>query len=295
MTSDEISINSIVQAFSNDRWSGAHALALHALKILERVIAHARSLPPREGKMLFLKTAEDLIAGQPAMAIVLNTVSRIENLVRHSKKEWQKAASSAVGELRRQIEEAPERIGTHALRVVPPRSAIMVLSFSSTILHIIKELHSHGKRPSLVVLESRPLLEARRLATAAARMGVPVTLFVDAAVQEAVRRSDVVLFGADAILQDGSLIHKVGSYPVALAAREEKKPVYVACESLKVLQHNDNRLDWRKGRDPSSVWSHPPSGIRPENVLFDHTSARLISGYLTEFGFGKKPLVKAKI
>ena len=293
MTADVVSLESLIQAFGHDRWSSAHMLALHSLKILERVTARTRSLSPQAGRGLFKRTVNQLIAGQPAMAIVLNAVGQVEHAASGVKEGWQDAAADVIAELKEQIADAPAHIGKHAARLIAPKATIMALSYSSIILRVVKELQEHGKRPSLVILESRPLLEARRLATAAARLGVSVTLFVDAAVQESITRSDLVLLGADAILRDGSVVHKVGSYPVALAAHEGKKPIYVACESLKVLRKEDERLVWNRPREAGHVWRHPPTGVQIENILFDRVPGRLISMYITEHGAARKPLTAA--
>mgnify|MGYP002775719636 FL=1 len=66
-------------------------------------------------------------------------------------------------------------------------------------------------------------------------IGVPVTLIIDSAVAYTMQRVDMLLIGADGVVESGGIINMIGTYQAAMVARTMNKPVYVAAESYKVL------------------------------------------------------------
>ncbi len=69
-------------------------------------------------------------------------------------------------------------------------------------------------------------------------MGIPVTLILDSGVAYMMEKVDMVLVGAEGVVESGGIINMLGTYQAALVARTMNKPVYVAAESYKVfLQH----------------------------------------------------------
>lgn len=65
-------------------------------------------------------------------------------------------------------------------------------------------------------------------------VGVPVKLIIDSAVAYTMEKVDLVLFGADGVVESGGIINMMGTYQTALVAHSMNKPVYVAAESYKV-------------------------------------------------------------
>jgi translation initiation factor eIF-2B subunit alpha len=71
------------------------------------------------------------------------------------------------------------------------------------------------------------------MANRLAELGIPVTVIMDTAVAHYMDRVDVVLVGASAVVENGGIINKVGTYQVAIVAKAFSKPFYVAAESFK--------------------------------------------------------------
>ena len=82
--------------------------------------------------------------------------------------------------------------------------------------------------------------------------GVPVTLVSDALGPSLMEEASCALVGADAVLRDAAVVNKIGTYALALAASDRKKPFYVACETLKF----DARYD-------SASWPKPAARTQP--------------------------------
>jgi translation initiation factor 2B subunit (eIF-2B alpha/beta/delta family) len=124
-----------------------------------------------------------------------------------------------------------------------------------------------------------------------ARAGIAVTLVTDAQGPLFISQVEAALVGADGVLADGSLVNKVGTYPLALAARQCDVPFYAACESLKI----SSRESWTEGDaeegDPSEVLPEPPPGVAFRNVYFERTPSELLTAIITEEGaFSPKEL-----
>jgi ribose 1,5-bisphosphate isomerase len=109
-------------------------------------------------------------------------------------------------------------------------------------------------------------------------VGVPVKLVADLAVGSVIPDIDVVLVGADSVLADGSLLHKVGTKNIATAANERGIPFYSACETVKFS--TDDFLGIQ---------------VQTSNDLFDVTPSRYVSKYLTETGAVEAREVESRI
>jgi translation initiation factor eIF-2B subunit delta len=159
------------------------------------------------------------------------------------------------------------------------------LSRSGTVeevlLQLVREL-APGGTPRLLVSESRPGGEGVTTARVLAHAGWQVTLVADAACGAFVNQANVVVVGADSLRADGSLVNKVGTYPLALAAAAASVPVYVLCETLKIAAPGFPLA--LEEMDPRELLSDTVDGIVARNIYFDHTPPHLLAGVVTERG-----------
>ncbi|KAI8467982.1 MAG: hypothetical protein J3K34DRAFT_471205 [Monoraphidium minutum] len=125
-----------------------------------------------------------------------------------------------------------ERLRGHIDALLPAGARVMTTSYSSTLLAALAA--AAPRLGGVVCCEARPLCEGAALARALAAAGVGgVTVITDAQASAHLGSVNLVLLGADALSEAGA-VNKVGSKLLALAAREEGVPVYVACDSGKV-------------------------------------------------------------
>jgi len=110
-------------------------------------------------------------------------------------------------------------------------------------------------------------MEGKNLAKDLVGLGVPVKLVADSSAGSVIPDADLVLVGADSVLTDGSLLHKVGTESIAAAAKELEIPFYSVCESMKF-----STADFLGER------------IQASNGLFDITPRHDVSEYITETG-----------
>lgn len=186
--------------------------------------------------------------------------------------------------VRRGLDEAPARIAELARPLLG--EVVYTLSRSGTVeraLGLLASADGGQARPRrVIVAESRPGGEGVATARALAAVGLDVMLVPDAACGAFVGEASAVALGADSVRADGGVVNKVGSYPLALAAREAEVPVYALCETLKIAAPDFplvlETLEW------SEMPADVVPGVHTRSVAFELTPAGLLAGVVTEEG-----------
>lgn len=198
------------------------------------------------------------------------------------------------------------RMGAHGAEVISDGDNILThcnTGFLATVdygtaLGVIRTAWEQGKRIHVWVDETRPRLQGARLtAWELMRDGIPMTLIADNAAGHLMRTGqvDVVLFGADRIAANGDVANKIGSYKLAVLARENGVPCYsVAPTSTIDLSLPDGDAIPIEERDPEEVTiiggaRIAPPGVPVYNPAFDVTPHRYLTGIITENGIVYPP------
>ncbi|MEA1963785.1 MAG: S-methyl-5-thioribose-1-phosphate isomerase [Candidatus Aerophobetes bacterium] len=167
-----------------------------------------------------------------------------------------------------------------------------------TALGVIYRAKEEGKRVKVYVDETRPLLQGARLTTwELLREGIETVLICDNVAGEAMREGkiDKVLVGADRIAANGDTANKIGTYTLAVLAKENEIPFYVVSplSSIDLFLPEGGDIPIEK-RDKNEVIKGLGKVIAPEKVkvynpAFDITLAKYIKGIITEKGICKPP------
>ena len=167
-----------------------------------------------------------------------------------------------------------------------------------TALGVIRGAQEAGKRPRVLADETRPFLQGARL-TAYELMadGIDTVLITDNMAGALMQRGeiDVVVVGSDRIAANGDVANKIGTYAVAVLAKEHGIPFYVAAPTSTVdLDCPDGTSIPIEQRDPSEVTELFGSRVAPEGVgvlnpAFDVTPAKYVTAIVTERGVARDP------
>ncbi len=170
-----------------------------------------------------------------------------------------------------------------------------------TALGVIRATKESGKQIKVIATETRPVMQGSRL-TAFELMhdGIDVSLIPDTAVGYAMSKGLVtkVIVGADRILRTGHVFNKIGTYQIALLAKQHKIPFYVAAPlstfDLK-SSPEDVIIEQRKASEVTQIGDKKtaPDDVSVINPAFDMTLPDLITGIITEAGIAKPPFVEA--
>ncbi len=203
------------------------------------------------------------------------------------------------------IAEADIRInmsmGRHGAHLVPDSARVLTHCNAGalatggygTALGVIRAAVSAGKNVAVYADETRPFLQGSRLtAWELQRDQIPVTLICDnmAGYLMSLGEIDCVIVGADRIAANGDVANKIGTYTVAVLAKEHGIPFYVAAPTSTIdLNLADGSQIPIEERDPLEV-THSgntplaPAGIAVRNPAFDITPAALVTAIITEQG-----------
>lgn len=186
-------------------------------------------------------------------------------------------------------ENAVKRIGEIGARRVRDGDTIMTHCNSSAAISIIAEAHAEGKDITVIATESRPRLQGLLTIRQLDNHGIKTSLIVDSAVRYFMKEVDLVVMGADAVTVNGSVINKIGTSQLAMAAHESRTNVIIAAETYKFSPRTIlGELVEIEERDEAEVLSREKLAELPnvsvKNPAFDVTPREYIDLICTEVG-----------
>jgi translation initiation factor eIF-2B subunit delta len=275
-----------IELIRTDTRRGASAIAREALRTLHLAAAES-PFGDREGLLDLVRAiGRTLMRLRPSMTIPVT--SGILRLYRAILQECRADETSenllafvrdSVELLCEESQTATKAAADAAAEMLKSVGAVMTHSISTTALGALKQAAKHGLK--VFVTESRPLCEGKRVAYEMAAAGAEVTLITDAQAGHFMSQVDLVLTGADGVLPDGSVINKVGTYLLALAATDRDVPFFVVCDTWK-FGVRPNHVLYEERASTEITPEQPPFSVR--NVIFDRTPPHLVSGYICEHG-----------
>lgn len=167
-----------------------------------------------------------------------------------------------------------------------------------TALAVIFSAHEQGKRIHVWVDETRPRLQGARLtAWELMQAGIPMTLIADNVAGHLLRtgRVDIVLVGSDRTAANGDVANKIGTYKLAVLARENGVPFYPVVPTstidLSLPCGDDIPIEERDATEVTYIGGCQiaPSGVPVLNLAFDVTPHRYVTGIVTENGIAYPP------
>ncbi len=167
-----------------------------------------------------------------------------------------------------------------------------------TALGVIRGARDAGKRVAVIADETRPFLQGLRLtAWELAKDNIPVTVITDNMAGHVMKEGkvDAVVVGADRIAANGDTANKIGTYMVAVLAKEHDIPFYVAAPittlDLSLSSGAEIPIEERDSREITHIRQHQlgPDGVAVHNPAFDVTPNHLISAIITDQGVARAP------
>jgi methylthioribose-1-phosphate isomerase len=197
-----------------------------------------------------------------------------------------------------------EAIGRNGASLVPDGKTVLThcnagalaTAGYGTALGVIRSAVSEGKRIDVLADETRPFLQGARLtAWELQHDGIPVKIITDNMAGHFLHsgRIGCVVVGADRIAANGDVANKIGTYSLAVLAKENGVPFYVAAPistlDLKIASGEQIPIEQRPAEEVTHVFGVPvaPEAIEVENPAFDVTPARYVTAIVTEHGVAR--------
>uniref|UniRef100_A0A8D3CR46 Translation initiation factor eIF2B subunit alpha n=1 Tax=Scophthalmus maximus TaxID=52904 RepID=A0A8D3CR46_SCOMX len=161
---------------------------------------------------------------------------------------------------------------------------ILTHSYSRVVLRVLEKAAAEKKRFSVYVTESQPDSAGRQMAEALRKLNVPVTVVLDAAVGYVLEKVDLVIIGAEGVVESG-LYHKIGTYQMAVCSKAHNKPFYVVAESFKFVRlYPLNQQDVPDKFKYKADTLKTVQNLSEEHPMIDYTPPSLITLLFTDLG-----------
>jgi methylthioribose-1-phosphate isomerase len=197
-------------------------------------------------------------------------------------------------------------MGKHGAPLVPDGKTVLThcnagalaTAGYGTALGVIRAAAEAGKNIDVFADETRPFLQGARLtAWELQQDGIPTTLITDNMAGHFLHsgRIGCVVVGADRIAANGDVANKIGTYSLAVLAKENNVPFYVAAPvstfDLTLESGDSIPIEQRAAEEVTHVFGVPvaPENIRVENPAFDVTPSRYVTAIISERGVARAP------
>ena len=295
---------------------GAPAIGVAAAMGIAMGMRRSSATGTKQFTTEFQKTC-DLMAGTRPTAV--NLFWAIEKM----KKVFAEAAQGgcSVDEIKQRLEAEARRIhdedvescrtmGVHGAGLVPQEARILThcnagalaTAGYGTALGVIRAAAEQGKKVAVLADETRPFLQGARLtAWELVKDGIDTTVITDnmAGAMMRLGEVDLVVVGADRIAANGDVANKIGTYAVAVLAKEHGIPFYVAAPISTVDLHTPDGsgipIEERNGKEVTHVAGSrlTPEGARVRNPAFDVTPNKYVTAIITERGIARAPYAES--
>ncbi len=289
---------------------GAPAIGVAAAMGIAVGIKAANPADPGELDATFERVCEDIRSTRPTAVNLFWAVERMKGVYRRVRSQGIQAVRSALIQeavaMYSEDIEANRALGRYGQELVPHKSQILThcnagalaTAGYGTALGVIRAAVEAGKEVQVYADETRPFLQGARLtAWELQKDGIPVTVITDNMAGHFLQKGRIncVIVGADRIAANGDVANKIGTYSVAVLARENGVPFYVAApiSTLDLSLPDGTRIPIEE-RDPDEVrkirgLDITPAGTRVANPAFDVTPCRYVSAIITDKGVARPP------
>lgn len=294
--------DAMAEAINNMRIRGAPLLGAAAAYGIA-LTAYNSKAEIKEKLLSELKEAATMIKRtRPTAVNLFWAIDRVLNKAQNSKSPLQEIKTLVIEEAQKIADEdakANRAIGKNGAELVKDGDTILTHCNAGELaaveygmsLGVVRAAWEQGKKIEVIADETRPLLQGARLtAYELQRDSIPVTLITDNMAGYVMSKGlvDLVIVGADRIVQD-AVFNKIGTYSVAVLAKENNIPFYVAAPKSTfdlTRKAADVTIEERKPEEVTHIGGVQiaPTGVRVLNPAFDATPLKYVSGIICETG-----------
>ncbi|KXJ29025.1 translation initiation factor eIF-2B subunit alpha [Exaiptasia diaphana] len=158
-------------------------------------------------------------------------------------------------------------------------ATILTHSRSRVVIEILKSAAKQKKRFNVFITESAPDKSGHLMHDQLEECGIPSTVILDTAVGYIIEKVNLVLVGAEGVVESGGIINKIGTYQMAVMTKAANKPFYVVAESFKFV-----RLYPLNQEDVPNIYKYTTSRAVTGHPLVDYTPPTYITLLFTDLG-----------
>ena len=300
----------IIEAIRTLAIRGAPAIGVAAAMAAALGALTLKTLDPKEFQIQFTYICREIAAARPTAVNLFWALDRMQIVAQeHASEPVDELKKRLVAEAQTMLKEddtTNRHLAQHGQVVIHEGHRVLThcntgslaTGAYGTALGVMRAAWEAGKRFTVWVDETRPLLQGARLTTwELGKLGIPYTLIPDGAAASLMQKGqvDLVIVGADRIAGNGDTANKIGTYSVAVLARHHGVPFYVAAPlstfDFTLADGGQIPVEERASEEVTRLYGQEvaPPGAPALNLAFDVTPNELISGIITEAGIAKPP------
>ena len=262
----------------------------------------------------FLEICDRMSKTRPTAVNLFWAIERMKRCFTEIKHESLKKIQTAIALEAQKIYlediEANKQMGRHGSELIPSGARILThcnagalaTAGYGTALGVIRAAVERGKPVHVYADETRPFLQGARLtAWELHKDQIPVTLITDSMAGYFMKQQkvDLVIVGADRIAANGDVANKIGTYTVAVLAKANQIPFYVAAPistiDLSLTNGDQIPIEERSAREVVEIHGKrtAPEGIEVRHPAFDVTPNELVTAIITERGIARSPYTES--
>jgi len=289
---------------------GAPAIGVAAAMGIALGVQHSKARSVAELRAEFPAICEALARTRPTAVDLFWAVDRMKRRFAEAAQAGDLAAIrdsliAEAGRIHAEKQSVDEAIGRFGAPLMPENGQVMTQCNAGalatagigTALGVIRVAVEQGRKLRVIVPETRPYLQGARLtAWELAQDGIPLTLITDNMVGHFLKTGKIgaVVVGADRVAANGDTANKIGTYQIAVLAREHNVPFYVAAPistlDLSIASGESIPIEERSSEEVTHIRGvRIAPDVEAAHPAFDVTPARLIAGIITERGLASPP------
>jgi len=295
------SVSSTVEKIRNLEVQGANDIAEAGVSALKKVAEGSDASSRKAFLEEINRAAEQLKSARPTEPALRNAIDSIISSAEHyelkSIDNVRKYAVRKADTFLKDLKQVVETIADIGSEEIRNDDVIVTHCHSEHVVEILKKAKEKRRKFKVIVTETRPMNQGLITARELAEAKIEVEYIVDSAVATVMKRATKMIVGCDAILADGSIVNKIGTYMMALLAKQFQTPVFIAAETIKFdpltvmgAAEPIEERDPREIIDPRELRK-----VKIRNPAFDVTPADLIDAMITEKGVMKPELVRENV
>lgn len=286
-------VSRIIKDIKSMKIQGAREVAKAGIETLEISARASRAKTKKDFFSDLQKTTRVLVKSRLTEPALRNVISHILLKVQQYEGHYELGrirnyTLSVCREHLRELEEALLKIAEIGSEIIQEGDVVLTHCHSHTVVEILRKAKKQGKEFEVIVTETRPLYQGLLTAKDLLKAKIPVIYCIDSAAGHLMRQATKVLTGTDGIiLPNGSVINKIGTFPIALLAKQFGKPFYVAGGTIKFTE----KIELEERGPEEVVNPKKLPGAKIVNPAFGVTPAEYIEGIITEEGIFKPDMI----
>jgi methylthioribose-1-phosphate isomerase len=289
---------------------GAPAIGVAAAMGIALGVSNSKAENPGDLKREFYQICDVIGKTRP-------TAVNLFWAIRHMQEKFERIRIRPIPQIKKDLIEEAQRMhaediaanqamGRHGATLMPSSGGVLThcnagalaTAGYGTALGVIRAAVEQGKKIHVFADETRPFLQGSRLtAWELMKDGIPTTVISDNMAGAMMKQGKIgaIVVGADRIAANGDVANKIGTYTVAILAREHAIPFYVAAPistvDLACPNGDEIPIEQRNAREVTHIAGNQmvPDGVGVENPAFDVTPAKYVSAIITEKGVARAP------